>query len=404
MKPLDVRIRSGGDNAVPSDSGDWASDLLEGRPLPVTDETSDFIWCDGLVERHEVQWDAPAVLETHERMSGCRLALQEFRRILRPGGVLRISTVDLEAVARRYARELTVAGGLPDGTGSRGEAINAAIHGGGRVYLFDEESLASLLYDNGFLHVERRGPGQSRHTRLRDLQTSCAEALVLECVRPPFGMVHAIGDSHAHLFERRPGFMFHPLGDENATPTAYNIGNPDGVHDWPSKCDVVLEKVDFANDLVVLSAGEVDCRIHINDRRIDRGDQSPAAAIDKTVDRYCEFRQELRSRGANVLVLGIPPAGRQEDNRFGAVHYASREERSKIFKMFNARLEARCQGLGLRYIDMYSPTVDGAGLISKKYAEDNDFRRHWARHETHLNRRAFRFVLEYLEREYPCGR
>lgn len=402
MKPLDARIMSGGDNAVLSDHSAWASSLLEGRSLPVADVTSDFILCAGLVERLEVNWDTPAVLETHERMSGCRFALQEFRRILKPGGFLRISTVDLEAVAHRYARASTVGGGT-DGTCSRGEAINAAVHGGGRTYLFDEECLASVLYDHSFLHVERRGAGQSRHPGPRDLETS-GDALVLECVRPPFGMVHAIGDSHAHLFERRPGFMVHPLGDENATPTAYNIGNPDGVHGWPSKCDMVLEKVDFANDLVVLSAGEVDCRVHINDRRIERGDQSPAAAIDETVDRYCKFLQELRSRGADVLVLGIPPAGRQEDNRFGAVHYASREERPNIFKMFNARLEARCQRLGLRYMDMYSPTVDGAGLISKKYAEDNDFRRHWGRHETHLNRGAFRFVLEYLEREYPCGR
>jgi hypothetical protein len=183
-------------------------------------------------------------------------------------------------------------------------------------------------------------------------------------------------------------------------PPANNLMKTNGGHDWLGAITNTIDDICGQDDLVLFSAGEIDCRIHIYYQHMKSG-RSIDELIEGTIDNYVVFLRLMYERRVNFCVLGIPPAGRQEENRFGYPYYASREQRIPIFEQFNRKLRERCGKEGFRYIDLYSSTVDDDGLINLEFAEDDEFVEVFGDyHGTHLNRKAFRFVLEYMEQEF----
>jgi predicted SAM-dependent methyltransferase len=137
------------------------------RRFPFDDETFDVIYAEHMVEH--VTW-----------RQGQRM-LAECRRVLRPGGVLRLATPDLAALVRLYRGE---AG--PDGHhylrwASRRYlskidhvhpvfVINNAMRNWGHTFLYDQEVLTLALIDAGFVDIERRAFGESDHEALRGIE------------------------------------------------------------------------------------------------------------------------------------------------------------------------------------------------------------------------------------------
>lgn len=122
-----------------------------------------------------------------------RLFLRECYRLLKPGGVLRLLTPDLEQLVRAYVdRDLGLKQlwdrevGIPLETGTLGELVHAALTFADQKSFYDEETLRALLEPIGFA-VERVRCQESRYPELRNLDYRTPQnaiSLYLDCVRP----------------------------------------------------------------------------------------------------------------------------------------------------------------------------------------------------------------------------
>lgn len=127
--------------------------------------------------------------------------VKELRRILRPGGVLRLTTPDLHKLLAIYEDRNPVvtradyARYFDEASGKRHERpcqiLNDYLRLWGHQWIYDEEDLAARLVAAGFARVQRLEPGQSSHEALRGLErhggaewVNQAEAMCLEAVCP----------------------------------------------------------------------------------------------------------------------------------------------------------------------------------------------------------------------------
>jgi predicted SAM-dependent methyltransferase len=135
------------------------------RPLPFPDGSLAFVFAEHMVEHIAYE-------------QGAGLAL-EVLRVLRPGGVFRIATPDLQAIARlvlppldpaalRYVQAFNRVFGRPDD--SAAVVANRALRWWGHQFVYDETTLRDLLERAGFATIERKAVGQSFHAMLQDLE------------------------------------------------------------------------------------------------------------------------------------------------------------------------------------------------------------------------------------------
>ena len=169
------------------------SDLIAGdvyldleRRLPLPSETFAFAFGEHVIE-HIAEPAVPTLLA-------------ELRRVLRPGGVLRLTTPDLaklialyedrnpEISRERYAAWLGTQTGKDESQPA--QLLNDYMRLWGHRHIFDEPELAEHLRRAGFARVERREPLESPHPALRDLErhggepwVNRAEAMTLEATR-----------------------------------------------------------------------------------------------------------------------------------------------------------------------------------------------------------------------------
>lgn len=157
------------------------------RPLPLED---------GCVHRifHE------HFLEHLDLNEGLRF-LRECIRVLEPGGLMRLSTPDLELTMATYqdrnpavrrdeamARHVRITGATASITAAM--LFNDKMRGWGHRFLYDEETLRRQLERAGFEAVVRRRFGESEHLELRGLEHHAdvpwmrdAEPLIVEARR-----------------------------------------------------------------------------------------------------------------------------------------------------------------------------------------------------------------------------
>lgn len=144
------------------------------RRLPFSDETLDRIYLEHVLEH--------ATYETGVRF------LCDARRVLRPGGVIRIAVPDLEDLVRGYLaddwRRFDWVN-WPEHAfiRSRAQMINIGFRWWGHQYLYDRQDLARVLAEAGFTEIEFVERGQSRHTDLRALETRPDSTLIAEATK-----------------------------------------------------------------------------------------------------------------------------------------------------------------------------------------------------------------------------
>jgi len=196
-------------------------------------------------------------------------------------------------------------------------------------------------------------------------------------------LVHVIGDSHALIFKRKKPFIAHHIG----AATAYNLKKEKSTTDSNRKLFAVLDKINKKRDAVILSFGEIDCRIHIyNEYMKNNGKFTMAELMDNTIANYGDVLKQIGAMGVNFFVLGIPAASRRGDAP-GVQFYADPAMRSKINGEFNERLKKFCEGKNYKYINIYPEVSDENGFISEEYIADH----------THVNDKSVKIVREFLK-------
>lgn len=127
------------------------------RSLPFSDRSVDLVFSEHFIEH------VP-------RERGVQV-LHECARILRPGGVLRISTPDLRTLVEEYLAgrtgEWAADGWAPD---SPCRLVNEGMRLWGHRFVWDETELAEALTGAGFSGVSRVGWRESRHPELCGLE------------------------------------------------------------------------------------------------------------------------------------------------------------------------------------------------------------------------------------------
>lgn len=162
-----------GSNAHP---GWLASDLRPSRadvvyldatvPFPLPSQSFDFVFSEHMIEH--IPW------------SSGRFMLEECRRVLKPGGVLRISTPDLAFILSLYGREddeareyvdWVMGAFMPDQEQRAPHfVINNAFRAWGHQFLYDRALLTRTLGDVGFAEIRECSIGESERPELRRLE------------------------------------------------------------------------------------------------------------------------------------------------------------------------------------------------------------------------------------------
>jgi predicted SAM-dependent methyltransferase len=136
------------------------------KPMPLPNGSFDVVMSEHMIE--------------HLDLPGGRSMLAECRRILRPGGRIRIATPDLEKVtrcvfmsdtdsdSREYVALMNqVNPAIPDSDRDNpAYMINRVLRDWGHRFLYDEPTLVRLLLEEGFCDVVRCSVGCSTHSEL----------------------------------------------------------------------------------------------------------------------------------------------------------------------------------------------------------------------------------------------
>ena len=141
-------------------------DVTKRFPLPTA--SFDAMQCEHVIE--------------HLSYAGGQVMLGEIRRVLRPGGILRIATPNLDLVSRlirgtdgdhelaTYVQRLNAADDSPaEGTQITNPAFtaNRLVRDWGHTFLYNEQTLRDSLGKAGFSELVTVRPGDSAHEELR---------------------------------------------------------------------------------------------------------------------------------------------------------------------------------------------------------------------------------------------
>ena len=128
------------------------------KPLPLEKAQVRFVYTEHFIEH--IERDDAVRLFSHAR------------KVMAPGGVLRVSTPDLAKLVDDYREGRLVRmehGNWFPETPCR--MLNEGMRMWGHTFVYDEEELIGLLRECGFQNVERVDWGHSEHPELRNLES-----------------------------------------------------------------------------------------------------------------------------------------------------------------------------------------------------------------------------------------
>ena len=165
-----INIDNNSDNNIEKLDLNW--DLT--KPLPFKDNSVDFIFNEHFIE--------------HLTVEEGQAAVKDMMRVLKPGGVIRIATPDLEVTVDKYLhtpidKDPTLKTFGLEWIETRAERINVVFRRWGHKWLYDWEELERRLKEAGCTKIKRCALGKSRHPELRNLEIRDESRLIAEVTK-----------------------------------------------------------------------------------------------------------------------------------------------------------------------------------------------------------------------------
>ena len=143
------------------------------KKMPFSDNSVDLIYSEHFIEHLKIE-------------QGVKI-FAEFFRLLKPEGMVRIATPDLDHLVNKYMsddwRNQDWLQKSYSWIQTRAEMINVCFKEWGHQYLYNEEELIRRLKDAGFNNFSRRNLNESSHVDLQNLETRPDSRLIIEAVR-----------------------------------------------------------------------------------------------------------------------------------------------------------------------------------------------------------------------------
>lgn len=144
------------------------------NPLPFEDESVDFIFHEHFIE--------------HLSVDEGKRATADFMRVLKPGGVMRIATPDLETTVHKYLhvpleKDPVIKKFNMQFIETRAERINIGFRWWGHKWLYDWEELRRRLKEAGCKKIKRCELGKSKYNELNGLETREESTLIVEVTK-----------------------------------------------------------------------------------------------------------------------------------------------------------------------------------------------------------------------------
>ena len=222
-------------------------------------------------------------------------------------------------------------------------------------------------------------------------------------------VIHCIGDSHCSLFIGSDRIQpYWPLEPINKLPwfKSYHIG-PALAHNLTKSgttsrgrellFDVLSTRVPQGG-YVLLSFGEIDCRVHLVKQAFKQS-LPIHAVVDACLDEYFKVVREVMAMGYSVIVYSVCPA--RKGTKFRSLDYKNAEielvalgswkERNLATTLFNAGAKRRCADSGAKFLSNAQHVVDRNGKLIPLYLMD----------AVHLSQRAMPATLNELRQICP---
>ncbi len=220
-------------------------------------------------------------------------------------------------------------------------------------------------------------------------------------------MIYIIGDSHVSVFSgmgtfeapsmlpliTRGQFLYVKQWIKTNLPTqfiplrigaytAYNL-----ITKLQNIADALKQMKCNYNDLIFISAGEVDCRIHLVREILNGRDMQQV--VEECVTRYIDAILKLKKHTRLRIGVWAPPCT-LSDERFTGIEpcYGDEILRNKTLHLFNQLLESMCKTNDIPYLGIYSDIMNIDTFRTNVYYQQDGI---------HLSQTSMPLIMEKLK-------
>jgi lysophospholipase L1-like esterase len=209
--------------------------------------------------------------------------------------------------------------------------------------------------------------------------------------------IYCIGDSHVSVFLGQDALA--PIWPQKANSllpyfeifrigpiTAYNLSEKNSTTKGREKLETIIKNID-KKSIIILSAGEIDCRIHLlKQAKINNYTYREAANILAT--KYITFVNTIKELGYNICILLPPPTKYTTEDTIGYPTYGSEEQRNEITKILSNELIMLCEVSKIPFIGIFDRATQN-NKTNKDYLWDG----------IHLSTKALPILIEQINQK-----